>query len=44
LVNFLREYMIKGGYEDKELYAIEDGFEDIWLDSFLDSSLTDNKK
>lgn len=29
LVNFLREYMIKGGYEDKELYAIEDGFEDI---------------
>lgn len=30
LVNFLREYMIKGGYEDEELYAIEeDGFDDI---------------
>ncbi len=30
LVNFLREYIIKGGYEDEELYAIEeDGFDDI---------------
>ena len=30
LVNFLREYMIKGGYKDEELYAIEeDGFDDI---------------
>lgn len=30
LVNFLKEYMVKGGYEDKELYALaDDVFEDI---------------